>query len=62
MNKDQVKGVAKKAKGKVNEVIGRATGNVKQEIKGDAQQVAGEVQKKYGDAKEAVKKQAKKGH
>ncbi|PFH30339.1 MULTISPECIES: CsbD family protein [Burkholderia] len=59
MNKDQVKGVAEKAKGKVNEEIDRATGDTKQEVKGDAQQAVGEVQKKYGDAMEAIRKQAK---
>jgi uncharacterized protein YjbJ (UPF0337 family) len=59
MNKDQVKGVAEKAKGKVNEVVGRATGDTKQEVKGNVQQAVGEVQKKYGDAKEAIKNQAK---
>jgi uncharacterized protein YjbJ (UPF0337 family) len=31
MNKDQVKGTAEKVKGKVNETIGRATGDRKQE-------------------------------
>ncbi|VBB16509.1 CsbD family protein [Burkholderia stabilis] len=62
MNKDQVRGIAKKARGKVNEVIGRVTGNATQEIRGDAQQAAGEVQKKFGDAREAIRKQAKKAH
>jgi uncharacterized protein YjbJ (UPF0337 family) len=42
-------------KGKVNETIGRATGDKKQEVKGDAQQVAGEARKQAGDVKEAVK-------
>jgi uncharacterized protein YjbJ (UPF0337 family) len=55
MNKDQVKGVAEKVKGKVNETIGRATGNRKQEVKGDVQQAAGATRKKAGDVKEAVK-------
>ena len=62
MNKDQVKGVAEKVKGKVNEAIGRTTGDTKQEVKGDAQQAVGEVQKKYGDAKEAIRKHAKNVH
>ncbi|WP_234745776.1 CsbD family protein [Burkholderia sp. WTPI3] len=59
MHKDQVKGVAEKAKGKVNEEIGRAIGDGKQEVKGDAQQAVAEGQKKYRDAKEAIRKQAK---
>ncbi|NRO96272.1 CsbD family protein [Paraburkholderia sp. NMBU_R16] len=56
MNKDQVKGTAEKVKGKVNEAIGRTTGNAKQEIKGEVQQVAGQARKNLGDLKEAVKK------
>jgi hypothetical protein len=40
MNKDQVKGTAEKVKGKINETVGRATGNTKQEVKGDIQQTA----------------------
>lgn len=56
MNKDQVKGPAEKVKGKVNENIGRATGDRKQEVKGDVQQTADQAQKNLGDAKETVKK------
>jgi uncharacterized protein YjbJ (UPF0337 family) len=56
MNKDQVKGTAEKVKGKVNEAIGRTTGNTKQEIKGNVQQAAGQARKNLGDLKEAVKK------
>jgi uncharacterized protein YjbJ (UPF0337 family) len=55
MNKDQVKGTAEKVKGKVNETIGHATGDRKQEVKGDVQQAVGEARKKAGDVKEAVK-------
>jgi uncharacterized protein YjbJ (UPF0337 family) len=56
MNKDQVKGTAEKVKGNVNETIGRATGDRKQEVKGDVQQTAGQARKNLGDAKETVKK------
>jgi uncharacterized protein YjbJ (UPF0337 family) len=59
MNKDQVKGVAEKVKGKVNETVGRATGDKGQELKGDLQQGAGEMRKSYGDAKEEAKDNAK---
>jgi uncharacterized protein YjbJ (UPF0337 family) len=52
---DQVRGTAEKMKGKVNETIGRATGDRKQEVKGDVQQAVGEARKKAGDIKEAVK-------
>ncbi|MGF6604494.1 uncharacterized protein YjbJ (UPF0337 family) [Paraburkholderia sp. GAS448] len=62
MNKDQVKGTAEKVKGKVNETIGRATGDTKQEVKGDIQQAVGQARKNLGDAKEAVKDAIKNPH
>lgn len=62
MNKDQVKGVAEKAKGKINEVAGKATGNVSREMKGDLQQGAGQARKDMGDAREAAKDQTKRHH
>jgi uncharacterized protein YjbJ (UPF0337 family) len=40
MNRDQMKGITQQVKGKVNEVVGRATGNRTQELKGDLQQAA----------------------
>ncbi len=54
MNKDQIKGSAKQAAGKVQEVAGRITGNRTQEAKGLAKQAAGKARRTYGDAKEAV--------
>jgi uncharacterized protein YjbJ (UPF0337 family) len=62
MNKDQVKGVAEKAKGKINEAAGKATGNVAREMKGDIQQDMGQARKNMGDAREAAKDQAKRHH
>lgn len=59
MNKDQVKGSLKRAKGKVQEVAGRTVGNPDLEARGDANQIAGKVQKSYGDAKQMVKKNSK---
>jgi uncharacterized protein YjbJ (UPF0337 family) len=56
MNKDQLEGVGKKVKGKVNELVGKATGNTTQQIKGELQQGAGEVQKQYGNLKEDLKR------
>ena len=55
MNKDQVKGAAKQATGKVQEGVGKMTGSRTQEAKGLGKQAAGKVQKTAGDAKEAVK-------
>ena len=55
MNKDQVKGAAKDAAGKMQEKAGEAVGSDKNQAKGLVKQVEGKVQKAYGDAKEAVK-------
>lgn len=52
MNKDQIKGSAKEAAGKVQKKTGRATGNLTQELKGKAREVAGRAQKNYGNARE----------
>jgi uncharacterized protein YjbJ (UPF0337 family) len=59
MNKDQVKGVAEKMKGKVNEAAGKVTGNVAREMKGDIQQDMGQARKNMGDAREEAKDAAK---
>jgi uncharacterized protein YjbJ (UPF0337 family) len=56
MNKDQVKGTAQKVKGKLNEAVGKATGNRSQEIKGDLQQVAGGIRQSFGNAKARIRK------
>jgi uncharacterized protein YjbJ (UPF0337 family) len=55
MNKDQVKGAAKDAAGKVQEKAGQLVGSESQQAKGLGKQVEGKVQKGVGDVKEAVK-------
>jgi uncharacterized protein YjbJ (UPF0337 family) len=55
MNKDQIKGTAKHATGKVQEQFGKVTGNRSQEAKGVSKEAAGKVQKGYGDAKQNIK-------
>ncbi len=55
MNKEQVKGRAEEAVGKVKEVAGHVTGDKELEAKGDAQQVAGKVRATAGDTVEDVK-------
>ena len=55
MNRDQVKGTAKKVAGKVQEKAGKLVGSRKQEAKGLARQAAGKIQKSVGDAREFVK-------
>lgn len=54
MNKEQVKGAAKDAAGKVQRKVGEATGNESQQVKGLKRQVEGKVQKKVGDVREAL--------
>jgi uncharacterized protein YjbJ (UPF0337 family) len=56
INKDQVAGRVKEAKGKVQEVAGRTVGSTKQEVKGNLNKNAGKAQAGLGDAKERVKK------
>jgi uncharacterized protein YjbJ (UPF0337 family) len=55
MNKDQIKGTAKHAAGKVQEEAGKVTGNRSQEAKGIGKQASGSIQKGYGDAKQKAK-------
>jgi uncharacterized protein YjbJ (UPF0337 family) len=56
MNQDQIKGELKKAAGKVQEGLGNATGNEKQEAKGESKQVEGHVQKSVGNIKDTFNK------
>lgn len=56
MDKNQFKGEAKKATGKVKETAGSATGNEKMESEGKAEHAKGSVQKEFGDAKSEAKK------
>jgi uncharacterized protein YjbJ (UPF0337 family) len=55
MNKDQVKGTAKKVAGKAQEQAGKLVGSTKLEVKGLHQQADGHIQKTVGDAKEVLK-------
>lgn len=56
VNKDQIGGLAKQAKGAVKEAAGKATGNRQTQAEGTADKVVGKIQKGYGDLKEKVKK------
>lgn len=55
MNKDQIKGSAKVAEGKIQQGVGKITGSEKQQAKGLLKQAAGKAEKTYGDAKQAAK-------
>lgn len=56
VNKDQVEGLAKQAKGAVKQTAGKALGDRKMQAEGAVGKVAGKVQKGVGDAREKVKK------
>ena len=55
MNKDQVQGRAKEAKGDVKEAAGKMVGNRKLQGEGLIDQAQGKAQAGLGDAKEKVK-------
>ena len=59
MNKNQVKGSAKDAAGKIQEGAGKLVGSKEQQAKGLSKQVSGKVQKAVGDVKEVAKDLAK---
>ena len=60
MNKTQVKGRVKEAKGFVKEVTGKLVGNEKLEAKGKVQKILGEAQAEIGDMKQHAKELKKK--
>ena len=55
LNKDQIKGRAKEAKGKIKEVTGDLVGNEKLETKGKIEKTLGKPQAKVGDVKQDLK-------
>lgn len=57
MNKDQVKGRAQEAKGKIKEVTGHVVGNKDLELEGTVEKNAGKVRAGLGDLKEDIKKE-----
>ena len=59
INKDQVKGRADEAQGKVKEVVGKVVGNKDLEVKGNIQKNVGAVRAAIGDAKEDIAKTVK---
>jgi uncharacterized protein YjbJ (UPF0337 family) len=54
MNEDRLTGAAKTIGGKVEEGLGRATGDVKSQLQGKAREIEGEIQDFYGQAKETA--------
>jgi uncharacterized protein YjbJ (UPF0337 family) len=56
MNKDQIKGRVKEAKGTVKETAGKVTGKEILEQKGKLLKTAGKAQAGYGDIKDDIRK------
>jgi uncharacterized protein YjbJ (UPF0337 family) len=56
MNKDQVKGAARRVVGKVQKKAGKAVGSEKTQAKGLLREVTGAFQQGYGDGRAAEKK------
>ena len=60
MNKDQIKGRIKEAKGAVKETAGKVTGKAMLEQKGKLLKTAGKAQAAYGDVKNDIKSDTRK--
>ncbi|HXP97487.1 MAG TPA: CsbD family protein [Telmatospirillum sp.] len=56
MNKDRIAGVAKQAKGALEETAGKVLGDAKLSAEGTADKAAGKVQNAVGSVKDALKK------
>ena len=59
MNKDQIKGAANDAVGKVQEEVGKLVGSKEQEAKGLEKQLSGKAQKAVGDVEAVVESATK---
>ncbi len=60
MNKNQIEGSVKGVTGKVQQEVGKATGNTNQQVKGVTKQIDGKVQKGVGDIEQALTRAARK--
>lgn len=56
MDKEHVKGAAKKAEGEIKETVGEMTDNKKMQAEGKIDKAEGEVRDTAGDVKDATKK------
>jgi uncharacterized protein YjbJ (UPF0337 family) len=61
MDKDRVAGSAKKIKGSIKEVVGKATGDAKLEAEGKADKVEGKIQNAVGGLKDPLNQQLRRG-
>ena len=55
MNKNQVNGEVKNVAGKIQEGVGKLTGNKEQQVKGIAKQISGKAQSAVGDVQQDIK-------
>jgi uncharacterized protein YjbJ (UPF0337 family) len=55
MDKDRIEGVARRAKGAIKAVIGKATGDAKLAADGKIEKAAGEMQNAVGGFKDALR-------
>ena len=55
MDKDRVRGAAKKVRGSVRQAIGKMTGDRKTQAKGTAEKIIGKGQSAVGGAKDSVR-------
>jgi len=62
MNKDQVKGAANDAAGRVKRQVGEWTGDTSTQVEGAAQQVKGKAQKAWGNVKDAAQNASENAH
>ncbi|HTN61794.1 MAG TPA: CsbD family protein [Devosia sp.] len=60
MNKDQIDGAGKQAKGAIKDAVGGLTGNAKMQAEGKMDKAKGHVQSKVGDVKEKARDALKK--
>jgi len=56
MDKDRIKGSAKKAEGSVKEGLGKATGNTSLKVEGKIEKAEGRLQNAFGKAQDALRK------
>ncbi|WP_373007162.1 CsbD family protein [Hyphomonas sp.] len=56
MDKEHIKGAAKKAEGSVKEAAGKMAGDKSLEMKGEADKAEGNIRNAAGDVKDAFKK------
>lgn len=55
-NRDKAEGTFHKTKGKIKEITGELTNNVKLEVKGTDEKIAGKIQNKIGQIKKVLGK------